>query len=148
VNRQKSLQIIGSILVALLSLACSVLQPQLTLTPVPPTATPTISPLEARAGEWFGRTEFGSFSFEVSADGREITRFALNYQAGIASGSFAPQGEIAIPIGEAGAFDLSVEELELVFQGQFSEDGHRVSGLWEMNIPMAGPVSEEWDIER
>jgi hypothetical protein len=84
----------------------------------------------------------------VSADGREITRFALNYQAGIASGSFAPQGEIAIPIGEAGAFDLSVEELELVFQGQFSEDGHRVSGLWEMNIPMAGPVSEEWDIER
>ena len=148
-NRQKSLQqIIGSTAVALPLLACGVLQPQPTLTPVPPTATPTTSPLEARAGKWSGTTEFGSFSFEVSADGREITGFALNYRAGITSGSFAPQGEIAIPIGEDGAFDLSVEEAGLVFRGQFGEDGRRVSGLWEMDIPMAGQVSEEWDIER
>jgi hypothetical protein len=72
----------------------------------------------------------------------------LRYQAGIASGSMSPQGEIAIPIGEDGAFDLSIEGAGLVFQGQFSEDGRRASGLWEMDIPMAERVSEEWAIER
>jgi hypothetical protein len=104
--------------------------------------------MEARAGEWSGTTEFGSFTFTVSPDGSAITDFSLNYSAGIASGSVSPQSPVEIPIEEDGSFDLSIPDAGVQFRGQFSEDGTRVSGYWEMDIPLAGTFSEEWELER
>ena len=112
-------------------------------------STPVTSPLEARVGEWSGAMEFGSFTFVVSANGLEITDFTLEYEVAIISGSIAPEGEIAITIKEDGSFILiDVEEQQLLFHGQFSDDGQRVTGVWEMNIPMVGFVSGEWEVER
>jgi len=103
---------------------------------------------EARSGHWNGKTEFGTFSFTVGPDGQQITGFTLNYNMGIVSGSFRPKGQIAMPIAEDGSFDLSVEGLGLVFRGQFTENSRQANGLWEMDIPMAGRVSDEWQINR
>lgn len=142
-KRQKRVTLgIGLVLIVLLTIACGALQPS--PTPVP---TPTRGP-EARAGEWRGATEFGTFSFEVSPDGQKITSFALSYSAGIESGSFEPDGEIAMPIADDGSFDLSIEEIGWVFRGRFSEGGQRASGLWEMETSTMGTLSEEWEIER
>lgn len=84
----------------------------------------------------------------MSPDGQKITSIALSCSAGIESGSFEPEGEMAIPIAEDGSFDLTIEEIGLIFQGRFSEGGRRVNGLWEMETSTMGTLSEEWEIER
>jgi hypothetical protein len=161
VHKRLSPQVISSTLGLLLLVACSASQPIPTATPIPPaptatstpaptaTPTPTTSPLEARVGEWSGTTEFGSFTFVVSPDGKKITSLELSYQGGIASGSgsLTPEGE-GMPIDEDGSFDLSVPDAQLIFRGQFSQGGTNATGLWEMDIPLTGTLSEEWKIER
>lgn len=119
---------------------------------IPPTAkpTPTLSPLEARVGEWSGATEFGSFSFVVSPNGKRVTVLDLSYRIGdlSTSSSFTPEGE-GMPIDEDGSFNFSVSEPYLNFRGQFSQDGTSATGIWEMDIPFTDTtVSEEWAIER
>ena len=54
-----------------------------------------------------------------------------------------------MPIDEDGSFDLSVPVTQLIFRGQFSQDGTKATGLWEMvDHPFVGTVSEEWGVER
>lgn len=106
------------------------------------------SPLQARSGKWSGTTEFGTFTFEVCEGGRKITSYRIDYQVGVTSGMLNSEGTPEVQINEDGSFDLSVAEAGVIFRGQFSEDGKKVGGLWEVNIPQADTVSEEWAIER
>ena len=106
------------------------------------------SPLQARSGKWSGTTEFGTFTFEVCEGGRKITSYRLDHQIGGTFGSLDSLGTREVEINEDGSFDLSVAEAGVIFRGQFSEDGRKVSGLWEVNTPQAGTVSEEWTVER
>lgn len=104
--------------------------------------------LQARSGKWSGTTEFGTFTFEVCEGGRKITSYRLDYQVGGTSGTLNSEGTPEVQINEDGSFDLNVAEAGVIFRGQFSKDGKKASGLWEVNIPQADTVSEEWTIER
>lgn len=106
------------------------------------------SPLQARSGKWSGATEFGTFTFEVCQGGRKVTSYRLDYQVGNTLGTLNSEGTPEVQINEDESFDLSVAEAGVIFRGQFSKDGKKASGLWEVNIPQADTVSEEWTIER
>ena len=146
-------QVISSTLGLLLFVACSTPQPTPTPTPAPTvTPTPTSSPLEVRVGEWSGTTEFGSFTFIVSPNGRKITSLELSYQDGsvFGSASLTPVGEGG-QIDEEGSFKLAYVEPDalVTFRAQFSQDGTSATGLWETDIYQTDTViSEEWEIER
>jgi DNA gyrase/topoisomerase IV subunit B len=86
----------------------------------------------------------------VSPNGRRITSLELSIVVGSSSSSISliPEGE-GMPIDEDGSFDLSVPVTQLIFRGQFSQDGTKATGLWEMvDHPFVGTVSEEWGVER
>jgi hypothetical protein len=85
----------------------------------------------------------------VSPNGKGITSLELSYGVGIVTGSVSmtPEGE-GMAIDEDGSFDLSVPDAQLIFRGQFSQDGTSATGLWEMNPPFMDTLSEEWGIER
>ena len=108
------------------------------------TATPTISPLEARVGVWEGTTQFGSFIFEVSPDGMSIIDLRLHWEAGggVFRGNFTLTS-LPMPINDDDSFKLDLPE-DFVFEAQFSDDGTSASGFWEMIKPIQ--AFEKWEI--
>ncbi len=106
------------------------------------------NPTQARSGTWRGETEFGSFSFTVCEGGRKITAYTLEYTTGGTTQALAHGGGDEVLIDKEGAFDLSTPEAGVTFRGQFSEDGKRASGVWEVTAPGGDTVAEEWAAER
>jgi len=109
------------------------------------TAAATLSPLEARAGVWQGTTEFGSFTFEVSPDGKTIVDLTLHYKTG---DNVVLEGDItlsdsSIQISEKNSFELNSPNF--VFTAKFSKDGTSASGRWEMISPIK--ASENWKLK-
>jgi len=117
-----------------------------TTTTEAPATTTTLSPLEERGGVWEGITEFGTFEFTVSPDGTEVTDFDLVYEEGGMTFSVAPQGDVSLPIDEDDFIDLQLGDT--VFEVQFSNDGTSASGYLELEVPMTGNFSEEWEVTR
>jgi hypothetical protein len=105
------------------------------------------SPTQARAGTWRGETAFGSFSFTVCEGGRKITAYTLDYTVG-ESKMLSTGGGEEVLIDKEDSFDLSTPEAGVVFRGQFSKNGKRASGVWEITPPGGETVSEEWAVER
>jgi hypothetical protein len=101
--------------------------------------------LQVRAGEWQGKTDFGTFSFQVCPGGRKITYYVLDYQVGDVSATLLSEENKEVIVEDDGSFDLSIPEQGVVFRGQFSEDNRRASGVWEMSQV---PLQAEWAVER
>lgn len=144
-RKSKMLFALGiSILISLL-IACSFIS-SITLPTTAPkvTATSTLSPLEARAGVWQGTTEFGSFIFEVSPDGKMIIALKLHYEAesGVIKGDITLT-DSSIRITEKNSFELNSSNF--VFTAKFSDDGTSASGRWEIIRPIK--ASENWNIK-
>jgi len=109
------------------------------------TATATLSSLEARAGEWHDTTQFGSFTFEVSPDGKTVIDFRLHYEAGggVIKGDIKLTS-LPILINEDDSFKVEFPG-EFIFTAQFSHDGTSALGSWEMFNPIE--ASENWKIK-
>jgi hypothetical protein len=106
------------------------------------------NPTQARAGEWRGETELGSFSFTVCEGGKKITAYTLEYEVDGAAETLSLDAGDEVLIDKEGTFDLSTPEAGVVFRGQFSADGKSASGIWEVTAPGGDSVSEEWAVER
>lgn len=137
---------LGISILGISAISCKFLYsiPILNITPEA-TATATLSPLEARSGVWRGTTDFGSFTFEVSPDGKTIVDLTLHYKSGekvILEGDITLSGS-SIPISEKNSFELNAPDF--VFTAKFSKDGTSASGRWEMSSPIE--ASDNWKIK-
>jgi hypothetical protein len=104
--------------------------------------------LQVRAGEWQGKTEFGTFGFQVCPGGKKITRYMLDYQVGLVSATLLSEENKEVLIEPDGSFDLSMPDRGVVFRGQFSEDNRQASGEWQMTMAEGEALQAEWAIER
>lgn len=100
------------------------------------------APPETRAGDWKGTTDFGEFTLVVDPTGMEITEIEYSFEScssAIISGSVVLAGTLATKDGspvmiieDNGSFFIEISGgFSMIFDGKFSRDGTRASGIIE-----------------
>jgi len=102
----------------------------------------------ARAGQWDGRTAFGSMTFVVSPSGEEVTDLEMNWAVGGMSGNVEFSDNFSLPIDDSGRFEIILPN-SLTFWGEFAAERPLVTGFWETKVPMrSAPLRSTWEIDR